>query len=70
MMDTEYVALAAQEYGSIINHTTCERPKSGYGSKMMNAMPATVTERSRKACGIATLNAERLVEKCGLRLRL
>ncbi|MBD2506520.1 MULTISPECIES: hypothetical protein [unclassified Nostoc] len=38
MMDTEYVALAAQEYGSIVNHTTCERPKGGYGSKMMSAM--------------------------------
>ncbi|MDZ7995277.1 MAG: hypothetical protein RM022_027735 [Nostoc sp. EfeVER01] len=25
---------------STLNHTACERPKGGYGSKMMNAMPA------------------------------
>ena len=31
-------------------------------------MPAAVTERSRKACGIATLRAQPLVEKCGLGL--
>jgi hypothetical protein len=47
MMDTEYVALAARAYGSIVNHTTCERPKGGLWHKMMNAMPAVVTERSR-----------------------
>ncbi|MCC5660938.1 hypothetical protein LC608_29000 [Nostoc sp. XA010] len=32
--------LAIANDASIIKPTACERPKGGYGSKMMNAMPA------------------------------